>query len=120
MALRLRSANNCGIGNDVIIPLQVSSGSGYYQMASANPAKNTITVELKGDQPYNKLKTMNLVSDARSSIVRHYDANNLQRSEAFVNDNRISFEVSDLTRGVYHLIMTFGENKSFSETIILE
>ncbi len=120
MALRVRSANNCGIGNDVIIPLQVSSGSGYYQMVSANPAKNIIAVELKGDQPYNKLKTMDLVSDSRSNIVRHYAINNLQRSEALVEDKRISFEVSDLPRGIYHLIMVFGENKSFNETIILE
>lgn len=119
MALRVRTANNCGAGNDVIIPLQITGGGGYYRMAGANPATNTISVDLMGDQPYNKLKTMSLVSDTYSTIVRNHDTRNSQRSDARLSDKNISFDVSNLPRGTYYLVMVFGENKSFKETIIL-
>jgi PKD-like domain len=56
MAVRIQTVNRCGQGNDIIIPLQINGGGGYYRMASPNPATNAISIDLVGTLAFNTLK----------------------------------------------------------------
>lgn len=119
MAIRLRTANRCGQGNDVIIPLEVSGGGGYYRMSSPNPATTTITIELDKAKASN-LNVLNIVSATRSKIARSFDVAAAKSSNYFKTNNIVSFDVSNLERGLYYVVLNFGENnQSFSELVML-
>lgn len=119
MAIRLRTANRCGQGNDVIIPLEISGGGGYYRMSSPNPATTTITIELDKAKA-SSLNVLNIVSATRSKIARSFDVAAAKSSNYFKTNNIVSFDVSNLERGLYYVVLNFGENnQSFSELVML-
>jgi hypothetical protein len=120
MAIRIRTANRCGQGNDVIIPLQVSGGGGYYRMSSPNPATTTISIELDKEKA-SSLNSLNLISATRSKVARSFDVASAKSYNYFKTNNVVSFDVSNLDRGLYYVVMGFGENnKSFSELVMLK
>jgi len=119
MAIRIRTANRCGQGNDVIIPLQVSGGGGYYRMSSPNPATTTISIELDKEKA-SSLNSLNLISATRSKVARSFDVGNAKSTNYFKTSNVVSFDVSNLDRGLYYVVLNFGENnQSFSELVML-
>ncbi len=116
MAIRVRTANRCGQGVDVIIPLQTT---GTYRLTSPNPATSTVSVELDKEAS-NTLKSLKLVSANRSTVARNFDVTNAQKTQYFSGTNLISFDVANLERGTYYLLLTFGaNNKTYSEMIVL-
>ncbi len=119
MSLRLRTANNCGIGADVIIPLQVSGGGGFFRMISPNPTTNTVAVNFFNDSPFNTIKKAILVSSIHPNQNSRSFVNSNPNSSIRAQNKNISFDVSDLPRGLYYLVMTFEGNKVFKETIQL-
>ena len=71
------TSNQCGAGESTTFYLYDISG-GYYRMASPNPATNTVSadVTLMG-----ALKTMTLVSDNRSTVVRTFNPTTATNSD---------------------------------------
>jgi hypothetical protein len=122
MALKLQSANRCGQGVDVIIPLEVSGGGGYYyRLASPNPGKQWVSIEFDPVQAKNDLNMLRIISHNRSNIVRNFDINQAKKNNYFDTNDTVSFDVNNLPRGVYHVIMKFGaKNETYTEMIILE
>lgn len=119
MSIRIRTANRCGQGNDVIIPLQISGGGGFYRMSSPNPATTTISIELDKEKA-STLNSLNLISATRSKIARSFDVGSAKKSNYFKTNNVVSFDVSNLDRGLYYVVLNFGENnQSFSELVML-
>jgi PKD-like domain len=118
MAIKIQTANRCGQGNDIIIPLQIQGSGGYYRIASSNPTNSTVSVDLVSDLPSSNLKKMTFISDAGTLIVRSHE-NNGKKSDAKINGKNASFDVANLPRGTYYLVLVFEDNKSFKETIIL-
>jgi hypothetical protein len=121
MAIRIRTANRCGQGNDVIIPLQVSGGGGYYRMSSPNPATTTISIELDKEKG-KTLNSLSLISAIQSKVARNFDVNSAKSTKYFDSSNLVSFDVSTLERGLYYVVLGFGENNNyqrFSELVIL-
>lgn len=119
MSIRIRTANRCGQGNDVIIPLQISGGGGFYRMSSPNPATSTISIELDKEKA-SSLNSLNLISATRSKIARSFDVGSAKKSNYFKTNNVVSFDVSNLDRGLYYVVLNFGENnQSFSELVML-
>ncbi len=117
MAIRVRTANRCGQGVDVIIPLQTTGG---YRMTSPNPAINTVSVEFEKEST-NTLKSLKLVNANTSAIARSFDVVSAQKTQYFSSTNLVTFDVTNLQRGNYYLLLTFGaENKTFSELIHLQ
>lgn len=89
-------------------------------MSSPNPATTTISIELDKEKT-SALNAINLVSATQSKIVRTFNISEAKNSEYFKNSNVVSFDVSNLERGLYYVVMSFGENnKSFSELVMLK
>jgi PKD-like domain len=109
-------SNSCGTGGATTFYLYDISG-GYYRMASPNPATSTVSADvvLMG-----ALKTMTLVSDTRSTIVRTFNPATATNSDTQRANNTVSFDVSRLVRGRYYLNFAFEGGKTFTEQIILE
>ena len=121
MALKVRSANVCGQGQDAFIPLQNIGAKGFYSMASPNPANSTVAVVIDKDLADNEMPGIRLISHLKSNVVKSFDpAMETDRSDVQRSENLVSFDVSDLPRGMYYLVLTFGGKKNFKEIIVLE
>lgn len=107
--------NRCGTGSTVFYLYNQSNG--FYAMSSPNPATNTISANIKA---MTVLKSINLVSHTKASVVRTFDVTRTADSKTHkdVSDN-ISFDVDDLPRGLYYLNFSFQGNKNFTEQIEL-
>ncbi len=119
MRLGVVTANRCGVGASYTLYLQNNSGH-FYRMASPNPATNTVSVTLsKGNAP-GLLKNIHLVSDARAASVNDFDGESAEGKSHIEKGDDISFDVSNLPRGNYHVILVFQGNKTFTEQIVLK
>jgi hypothetical protein len=121
MAIRVRTANRCGQGADVIIPLETSGGGGYYRMASPNPGKDRIVIQFDKEEAKESLEILRLVGHNRSQIVRDFNISEARQSRYFEANETVIFEVGELPRGIYHLLIKFkGQSGNSSEMIMLE
>lgn len=78
-------------------------------------------IEFDPKQAKNELKMLRMISHDRSNIVRDFDIGQAGKSNYFDANDTVTFDVLNLPRGVYHVIMKFGaKNETFTEMIILE
>ncbi len=119
MSIRLRSANRCGEGYDVIIPL-VKSGGYYYSVVSPNPATEEIIIAFEDKRSREQLTGVRLSSQRRSQFVRHFDLSKFNNRSSLEANKQIVFDVRDLQRGLYYLSIEFNNGEVVeSETILL-
>ncbi len=111
----VRAANACGVSPPVAFTVFRVGPSGYYRMASSNPAQNDVSVEIDEVLSTNALVSVKLVSHGQSQIVRTFAPNNNKER----GNNKVDFEVSNLPRGTYYLLLEFNDGKKFKETIVL-
>jgi hypothetical protein len=118
--LRVRSelSNTCGTGEAYVYYL-LKQGAALFTMSTPNPATSQVAMKVDKEVAQNLLKSVVLVSDARSTVVKTYDVTGSKAKGAFNSDAIISFDVSDLPRGKYYLNIVF-EGKNYSEIIILQ
>jgi hypothetical protein len=115
--IKVATANVCGEGGTAYMNLQDMYS--MYRMASPNPAQNQIAVDLSKNAPVDMLKSITLVSDIGTSVVRTYTQGGSSDRFSQRRDNRVTLDVSNLPRGKYFLVLLFVGNKKFSEQIVL-
>ncbi len=119
--VRVKSANECGEGDNFTFYLQYGSGGGgWYRMVSSNPATSEIKVELKSGFGKNALERISLVGESQLKIVKSFNAKEQRTKDYFENNDAVSFDTSDLPRGRYFLHIEFIGGKKFQEIIVLE
>lgn len=117
-AFKVTTINRCGNGNQAYF-IRYNTCEGYYRMASPNPTQNTVSVQMDKALGRDALVSVRLVSDARASVVRSFTSDEARRTNHFDKSDHVDFDVSNLPRGTYYLIVEFKQGKSFKETIIL-
>ena len=117
-AFKVTTINRCGNGNQAYF-IRYNTCEGYYRMASPNPTQSTVSVQMDKALGRDALVSIRLISDARSSVVRSFTSDDARRTNHFDKSDHVDFDVSNLPRGTYYLIVEFKEGKSFKETIIL-
>jgi hypothetical protein len=118
MRLGVTSSNACGVGAGYTLYLQNASGP-YYRMASPNPATSKVAVTLSKNNAPGLLRKINLVSDAKSAEINTFDGESAEGKDHIGKEKDVEFEVSNLPRGKYHVILIFQGNKTFTEQIVL-
>ncbi len=93
--------------------------SGYYRMASPNPTQGTVSVEMDKALGQEALISVKLISHGRNTVERSFTAEDARRTNHFNSSDKVDFDVSNLPRGTYYLMIDFKEDKKFKETIIL-
>lgn len=117
-AFKVIANNRCGNGSQAYF-IRYNTCDGYYRMASPNPTQNTVSVQMDQALGRDALVSIRFISDARSSVVRSFTSDDARRTNHFDKSDHVDFDVSNLPRGTYYLIVEFKEGKSFKETIIL-
>jgi hypothetical protein len=111
------ATNVCGSTSATFYLSNISSS--FYRMASPNPTQNTISVEMEKELGEQALVSVKLISHGRNSIARSFTAEDARRSNHFNSSNKVDFDVSNLPRGTYYLMIDFKGEKKFKETIVL-
>jgi hypothetical protein len=111
------ATNVCGSSSATFYLSNVSSG--YYRMVSSNPTQNTISVEMEKELGQLALVSVKLVSHGRNAVERSFTAEDARRTNHFEKSNKIDFDVSNLPRGTYYLLIDFKESKTMKEIIVL-
>ncbi len=109
--------NRCGTGSTVFY--LYNSNTGFYVMKSPNPATTTVSATVTGMAV---LKSMSLVSHTKATVVKSFNPTTASKStdtSVKLIDNDVSFDVSDLPRGIYYLNFAFQNDKNFTEQIVL-
>jgi hypothetical protein len=109
-------SNQCGNNTTTFY---IQNGSPYYRMASTNPTQSTISVEIDREVAKLTLVSVKLVSHGRNAIERSFTAEDAQRTNHFDRSNKIDFDVANLPRGTYYLLIDFKNYKTIQETIVL-
>lgn len=117
--VKVTGTNECGTNNLYFFYLQDSSSGGYYRMNSSNPAKDNISIEFKQEVAQKYLKSVKLVDERRGAIVQDFDVNAAKSTGFFDRNNRLDLDVAKLPKGPYYLVLTFVNDLSFQELIIL-
>ena len=117
-AFKVIANNRCGNGSQAYF-IRYNTCDGYYRMASPNPTQNMVSVQMDQALGRDALVSIRFISDARSSVVRSFTSDDARQTNHFDKSDHVDFDVSNLPRGTYYLIVEFKEGKSFKETIIL-
>lgn len=113
----VNTSNSCGSGASRNFSIYRPTGS--LMAVSPNPATTTLNVTLDKEIANTFLQTLNLVSDSRSTVVRNFDVAAAKRSNYFNLNNTVDFDVANLPRGVYHVVMSLSDGKTVKETVVL-
>jgi hypothetical protein len=111
------ATNVCGSTSATFYLSNISSG--YYRMVSSNPTQNTISVEMEKELGQLALVSVKLISHGRNSVERSFTDADARRTNHFDRSNKIDFDVSNLPRGTYYLLIDFKGEKKFKEIIVL-
>lgn len=111
------ATNTCGTSDATFYLYNVSSG--YYRLASPNPTQSTISVEMEKELGREALVSVKLISHGRNSIERSFTAEDARRTNHFNSNNNVDFDVANLPRGTYYLMIDFKGEKKFKEIIVL-
>jgi hypothetical protein len=65
------------------------------------------------------LVSVKFVSHGRNAIERSFTAEDARRTNHFEKSNKIDFDVANLPRGTYYLLLDFKNYKTLKETIVL-
>ncbi len=114
--IQANTTNRCGSNSTMFFLYNVTT---FYRMASPNPTQNIISVEMEKELGQQALVSVKLISHGRNSIERSFTAEDARRTNHFNSSNKIDFNVANLPRGTYYLMIDFKEGKKFKETIIL-
>jgi hypothetical protein len=114
--IQANTTNICGTNSTMFYLYNVTT---YYRMASPNPAQNTISVEMEKELGQQALVSVKLISHGRNSVERSFTAEDARRTNHFNSSNKIDFDVTNLPRGTYYLMIDFKGEKKFKETIVL-
>jgi hypothetical protein len=90
-----------------------------FRVASPNPAQNQISVELSKETPPEMLKSITLVSDQQTTVSRSYNEGGTSDKFSKKVDNVVNFDVSNLPRGKYFVVLVFAGDKKYTEQIVL-
>jgi hypothetical protein len=110
------ATNRCGSRSNTFY---LQNGTPYYRMASTNPTQSTISVELDKESAKETLVSVKFVSHGRNAIERSFTAEDARRTNHFERSNKVDFDVSNLPRGTYYLLIDFKNYKTFKEIIVL-
>lgn len=113
MAIRIKTANRCGQGNDIIIPLELSGG--FFSMVSANPTPDNVIIKVNNER-LDKLISIDIFSNLTNRKVKTYDA---LKNKLIGSSQNISFSLADQPRGLYYIILKFTNNLNFKELVLL-
>lgn len=114
--IQAKAENICGINTTMFFLYNVTS---YYRMASPNPTQNTISVEMEKELGQQALVSVKLISHGRNSVERSFTDAEARRTNHFERSNKVDFDVSNLPRGTYYLMIDFKGEKKFKEIIVL-
>jgi hypothetical protein len=114
--IQANTTNICGTNSTMFFLYNVTT---FYRMASPNPAQNTISVELEKELGQQALVSVKLISHGRNAVERSFTAEDVRRTNHFERSNKIDFDVANLPRGTYYLMIDFKEGKKFKEIIVL-
>jgi hypothetical protein len=115
--VKVATANVCGEGGSQYLYLQ--NVGNMYRMASPNPAQNQISVELTKDAPAEMLKSITVVSDQQATVSRSYNEGGVSDRFSKRQAHIVNFDVSNLPRGKYFVVLIFAGNKKYTEQVIL-
>jgi hypothetical protein len=65
------------------------------------------------------LVSVKLVSHGRNATERIFNPSNARRATHFERSNKVDFDVANLPRGTYYLLIDFKDQKTFKEIIVL-
>jgi hypothetical protein len=111
------TSNTCGSGQSRNFSLYRPA---FAMKVSPNPATTTVSVSMDKVVASSLLKMMNMVSDKSATIVRTFDVNNAQKSKYFEQNETVDFDVANLPRGTYYLVVSYSDGKTDKETFILK
>ena len=114
--IQAKAENICGINSTMFFLYNVTT---YYRMASPNPAQNIISVEMEKELGQQALVSVKLISHGRNSVERSFTDAEARRTNHFERSNKVDFDVSNLPRGTYYLMIDFKGEKKFKEIIVL-
>jgi hypothetical protein len=110
------ATNRCGSTSNTFY---LQNGTPYYRMASTNPTQSIISVELDKESAKETLVSVKLVSHGRNALERSFTAEDARRTNHFERSNKVDFDVANLPRGTYYLLIDFKNYKTFKEIIVL-
>jgi hypothetical protein len=115
--VKAEAANTCGVGQSYFYYLQLQGT--MFRVASPNPTQNQISVELSKETPPEMLKSITLVSDQQATVSRSYNEGGTSDKFSKKVDNVVNFDVSNLPRGKYFVVLVFAGDKKYTEQIVL-
>jgi hypothetical protein len=118
LSVKIKSANRCGTGTDVILAFQKTSA--LYTMTSSNPAtEGEVSFELQDDTALELLQYSKIFNaNSPNNIQKHDHRQN--KGSAKIQEKKISYDISNLPKGLYYLVLSFQGDMNFTESIIIE